>query len=100
MKCAKVEFELKEANEKLEQLQNNIDDDSQEDVKQSSSSTSAGLQQEKMQNEIERLENLLKAEEQKNKELMIAKRRLTRICNTAASNYSLSAIDKPSVSES
>lgn len=98
MKCAKVEFELKEANEKLEQLQNNIDDDSQEDVKQSSSSTSAGLQQEKMQNEIERLENLLKAEEQKNKELMIAKRRLTRICNTAASNYSLSAIDKPSVS--
>ena len=104
MKCAKLEFELKEANEKMEQLKA-VDDSCQENDKQSSSpsssslpSTPLGPQYEKMQNEIDRLENLLKAEEQKNKELTIEKRRLVRMCNTPTSNFSISAMEKASIS--
>ena len=102
MKCAKLEFELKVSNEKANELQNTIAETSLDINNKSSAGTLQSKpeqSQENLKNEIDRLDDLLKAEQQTNKELMIEKQRLARLCNATSSNLRMSAIKKASVLE-
>lgn len=95
MKSAKLEFELKTSNEKAAQLNETIakitqvDDNSQEEPPSTLETASRQFEASKLQNEIDRLEDLLKNEQQKNKELTIEKRRLSRRCNTRVSDIDM-----------